>query len=235
MKIALCFYGQSRFVKEGYLFHKGSLLDGHDVDTFVHTWNDPDKTGLPYPSALGENYDIQSADVISTIVNLYKPKKLLCEIPKNFEIYKNCKFNKSQPNGMYSMFYSKYVTNKLKSEYENENKFKYDVVFYSRFDFALNRKFDFSVLDLSKVHIPDFDYFNDQCGFGSSQIIDLASEVYENISKHCDDGVVLGGEDLLKKQINEHSLKIDFFHPFGPNRYNSTRNSLIRELSMVKQ
>jgi hypothetical protein len=228
MKIALCFSGQPRFAENGYPYYKGNLIDHYDTDTFVHIWNDPDKVGLPYEGGLGQKYDIQSPETPSKILDLYKPKKFLCEPQKKFEIYEKCNTCSKDPSVVYSMFYSRFMANKLKSEYEKENNFKYDVVFYTRFDFALNTKFDFSSLDLSYVYIPDFDTFNDQCGFGSSLVIDMACDIYNKINEYCESGVMLMGEDMLKKQILNVTTKINYNHPFFPDKYGCSRHSLIR-------
>ena len=42
MKIALCISGQPRDIDINFPIHKASILDGNDVDVFIHTWFDPE-------------------------------------------------------------------------------------------------------------------------------------------------------------------------------------------------
>ena len=54
-KIALCISGQPRFVEKGYEeVLKPFVLDGNDVDVFIHSWiPDEDQIGKPYINAGG--------------------------------------------------------------------------------------------------------------------------------------------------------------------------------------
>ena len=76
MKIALCFCGQVRSFKSSYEYYKKNLLDLHDVDIYIHTWDSPvfDKNELikfciEASKLLNRNEKLDA--VISSRVRLY--------------------------------------------------------------------------------------------------------------------------------------------------------------------
>ena len=63
MKIALCFFGQPRFVKKGYEYYKKNLIDNHDVDVFIHTWFSVDNMEKGFDSMHGFSAFTQKENV----------------------------------------------------------------------------------------------------------------------------------------------------------------------------
>lgn len=110
---------------------KRCILDENDIDVFFHTWD----------SEL-EDYLVES----------YKPKKYQIEEQIIFKVeYKD---DNQRNQAQYSRWYGGKKVIEMKSEYEKENKFKYDCVIDARFDLAWNNPIKFTDYDMSYFHIP---------------------------------------------------------------------------------
>ncbi len=188
MKIALVLSGQLRHVERGFEFIFPNLMEGYEVDTFIHAWHNPEKTGEKFSSWwAGSHHD--SADKLA--LDIYKPKKYLIEPQKEFD-HKN--YNADQFEGSYrvgatlSMFYSMQEANRLKCEYEKENEFKYDIVVRCRFDFGI-----FTKINYEQFEYNDFIHFVDNCtheramcmndhfAFSKSEYMDIYSNTFDSI------------------------------------------------------
>lgn len=191
MRKAISFSGQSRFVKEGLSTLQKNLHNFEEYDVFIHTWQGP----------------------LSSDVYLYQPKDCIIEpqkdvIPADFNLRDNSHFVH------FSMFYSMRESLRLKSEYENKNGFKYDVVLRTRFDIGLETPLDLTAFDVKKgVYSPDVcgnslvisDWFN----FGSSENIDTYSLIYENIVSFYKQGVMItSGEELITHMLKTKNIPI---------------------------
>jgi len=85
MKIALCLSGQPRFVEKAFPNIYENLIRGYDVDVFVHSWIDEDKSYQFRNDGIWRNVT-QDVNINSKILDLYKPKKFLFEKPKTFNV-----------------------------------------------------------------------------------------------------------------------------------------------------
>ena len=75
MKLALCLSGQPRDVDIIYPILKQTIIDGNDVDVFVHTWWDPDD--LSHNSVIPDRtHNTFAANSLKRIYELYKPKRM---------------------------------------------------------------------------------------------------------------------------------------------------------------
>jgi hypothetical protein len=224
--IALCISGQPRSYEKGYEYIKENLLAHHDIDVFYHTWYNK-KTDFAKIKSLYNPVDFL---IDQPLKNLYNTK--YTRIPsEKFPAYFTV-----------SAFYSIFKANKLKKLYERKNKFIYDWVIRIRFDFALNVTINFSILDKSKLYIPNCrlspfkDYGNDQFALGSSYVIDRYSSTFLFLDKFYNKNkTIMIGEDMLRDNLILHSLVgdklvyVDMNNPFPPGDYNSTWHSLIRD------
>ena len=201
MKIAICFSGQPRFIKEGYTFLKKNLVGFDDMDIFFHSWTEK-------PLA-GNNHHLTRHDNIEEILKLYNVVGYLGE-PQKYDI---------APEGVshevfvhYSMFYSILAANKVKEKWEEINNFKYDYVIRTRFDVALLEKLDISkIIDEKIIYSPDVcgnkrvisDWFN----FSYSEVIDKYTNIFPFMNKFADSGVVMtSGEEIFMHQLNKIDL-----------------------------
>jgi len=221
MKIALCLSGQPRGLVKAYEYVQRNVLCCNDVDVFCHVWNEEEK-----------------------VKSLYKPKKILAESQNKIKLNKEYKTrdNINHPAiNTFCFFYSLYMANSLREEYEKENNIKYDIVIRSRYDFAIARCLNFSEYDtdkiwtpLIKIPMPSTFVCTDQFAFSSSQNMSDYSKVYEKIEYYYDSGILINGEDLLAAHIKKINLinkisYVDMWDPFYGGKYNYGPHSLVRD------
>lgn len=198
MSVALCLSGQSRFVHEGYKLLSKNLIGFEDFDIFIHTWKD---------------------NQYNKVLDLYNTKDHVIEYQRYNIMLGEVDVDYTQRNAgsgnfvHYSMFYSIWKANDLKSKYESKNNFKYDCVIKSRFDVALFDKINVLDEDLSFINSPDVcgnpkvisDWFN----FSSSKNMDLYLDVYNNMQNYKKEGVRMNsGEELLTHHYKKCNLEI---------------------------
>lgn len=192
MKKAISFSGQCRFIKEGFESLKRNLHDFENYDVFIHAWD----------GALAED------------CNLYKPKKIKVEPQKNI-IPNTVKEYTPSHFVHFSMFYSMKESLDLKSEYEKEYGFKYDLVIRTRFDISLETYISPEHYNLNTgVYSPDVcanpavisDWFN----FSDSKTIDLYKNIYDNIINYHKQGVMItSGEELITYMLKAENIPIN--------------------------
>ena len=175
MKIALCLSGGLRNFKDTYYSFKHFLLDEYEVDVFFY--------GLENKEGVEKNKEY--------LIDLYNPKKFQINSVDFYDKI-SCKYN--IPSSFYG-FYNVLKCNDLKSEYENENGFKYYIVIRSRTDYFWFRYLTDEEVNLSKSNIiipeewafKDVNYFARFDGFaiGSSKLIDDYSDLFNRIDEYC--------------------------------------------------
>ena len=215
MNIAICLSGSIRYPELG--LKSINKIIPNNTKIFIHTWKNV-KSGkfLKTIHRLQAKEGIK--EMIDTDFNLlqYPYEKLQVDdfdiVHKGIQsLYDSLKFNSYDRNdiGVLSMYYSIYQANKLKCEYEENNGIIFDRVIRMRFD----SDFVNELLDLRKtitldLCIPDtrFDYtgINDQFAIGSSETMDIYSNVYQDIHDltECD----YCGEEILKQQLDKHNI-----------------------------
>jgi len=177
MKIAICLSGQPRYLNLGYQSLNECIIKSnleHDIDFFIHTWYDKDDVNKFFSSAQDSQLNnvgtlLKDSDTI--IKNLYKPKKYIIEPQKNFDKYVELteSSKNAKQNNLCSLFYSMYMANNLKRDYETQFNFKYDLVLRTRTDLIYYNLINFNdyILQLNSINVPD-KYFFDQESFNNS-------------------------------------------------------------------
>lgn len=234
MKVAICFSGLPRFILETYENLQNNLIREYDVDVFVHTWYESGKLMRDCGDPLWTDFFFRE-DPAVTIANVYSPKKLMVETPKDFFSKSQLRNYNYKPtlkkymphflddqgeryfiNACHSMWSSIYESNRLKTEYEKQNGFVYDIVVRCRFDEVLLKPISLSEYDLSKIHVshccdtPNFPYVRDWFAFSSSENMNLYSNVINNleqISKQLPDTERMN-ERFLYEQLKAHSISV---------------------------
>lgn len=229
MKIALCLSGKPRSIEKGYEYHKRNLLDYHDVDVFVHTWNDV------------------SLNDLKKINDLYRPARV--SLTPTFDAQGLKKYPDIHPEwpskNVVHMLYSVFRSNHEKKLLELEKGLVYDVVIRSRFDYALNRTLPLDSMEAGKIYVPkdmvkgqippNGIICNDQFAFGNSFSMDIYSNTFWMIDIARSYNCPMSGEDMLSANLQFHNLigdkmvYIDMNYPFPPGKYNSTPHSLLRD------
>jgi hypothetical protein len=206
MKIAICFSGEPRFVKECYESINKNLIDPnkhHDIDFFVHTWYSPEiENKVLYTSEVSSFSGVSlGKNVNYTINEIYSPVRMIEEPHKKFiknldwkktaEKYfggiDNEEFKSIKINNFYSFMYSNMRSLLLKKEYELENGFEYDYVIRMRFDNILDlpiviEKFDKNIFHYQEMGQPD-NMISDWINFSSSLNMDVYSSIFINFEK----------------------------------------------------
>jgi hypothetical protein len=213
IKIALCYYGYAFNMgntknttandtavnyNATYSNHKNKLIDPNNMDIFIHSWSKQDE---------------------DSITETYKPIDSILETQIDFteeadKIYYNTadRMHKYRTHVL-SRWYSTQKVMELKSKYEKENNFKYDLVMLSRFDVIYDGNWNIHTLDNSKFYIMDKwfgDYNNvlpDLWFIGNSSDMDKFANLYENTNNifHRTDldneGIYWGAHHLPRRQL----------------------------------
>ena len=215
MNIAICISGSIRYPDKS--LKSIDKIIPNKVKIFIHTWKNI-KSGkfLKTIHRLQDKEGIK--EMIDTDFNLlqYSYEKLQID---DFDIlyedikslYDDIKFNSyfRDDVGVLSMYYSIYQANKLKREYEKDNNIIFDRVIRMRFDSDfVNDSLNLINTTDFDLCIPDtrFDYdgINDQFAIGSSKMMDIYSNVYQDIHELTECNYC--GEEILKKQLDRYNI-----------------------------
>lgn len=188
-RIAVCLSGHIRNWKitcdNQKKFWNSCFINGSNediiIDYFFHTWDET--TERKTRSSKYESRILESSE-IESLVNTYEPKRYIVDSKKcnSFEY----------DNHQLGIFYGFYQSIKLKREYEIEHDFEYDIVVKSRFDLVFHptkhsrclyllNKVPMEIMSTFRSNIVN-EYclvnFNDVTFYGSSFVMDLATNLY---------------------------------------------------------
>lgn len=161
MRVAYCFYGQTRDYKTGHVFVK-KILERHpniQFDFYFHTWKPDDGEKFEHSPwrRLTESELTPDRDIESNLVSMYNPKKYEIERPRRFDVskyentlmYKNTnRFDISVINNVLSQYHSRTRTRNL----FNMTDIKYDFVITSRFDLKKDININLYEIDPAKIY-----------------------------------------------------------------------------------
>lgn len=139
MRIALCLSGQPRGIPNSIHYTLSALVIPSNItDIFIHTWYDESLANKPFDSAQpnkNNKLGIWKPHTDKILKEVFKPKGFMAEPPKSFPQYAHLpNMESANQCALASMFYSAYMANKLKCDYEKANNFVYDVVVKTRID-----------------------------------------------------------------------------------------------------
>lgn len=201
MKIALCFSGQPRFIKEVSEFTINNVIGSNDVDVFGHFWFDKGLQDNPYKYGGDGGWVNQriSSSALEDFTNTYNPKLMKVDESKKFldqnlldtyqesiDRYKKGSINnplepdfaRRDINNIISYYYSLNQVGLLKSEYEYANNFKYDVVIKMRTDTIVHDRLSFNNVEKNCLYYsgnmnqPD-NMVNDWINYGGSEVMSI--------------------------------------------------------------
>jgi len=253
MKVALCFSGGIRNLKDNFTSIKKCFLDTLNPDIFIHGWYFKIKElQNQHKMYRGKETDI---DLVS---NLLKPKKIKLEVYDKFKENKlaekyhvkkvqekfknNNKLIELYPNTV-GMFYSIYQSNFLKTQYEKNNKFTYDYVIRIRPDFEFYTPVTFSTLSLinkNNIILPLDNYaFNtmmcDKFAIGTSKNMDIYCEVINELVQYIDkypehfwDGPSILKKHMEEKKINLLWIYLDYEYHIRKKSQRLTKEKLLK-------
>jgi len=196
MKLALCFSGQPRFIKECSQTILSNVIQDYDVDVFAHLWMDEDLQKKPYKFGGDGNWKDQriSSNAIDEFKEIYNPVECLVEPSRTFgcsEIDEDFKislekywpggktepdFQRRQINNSLSYFYSLSEVNRIRKLYEYKNKIKYDYIIRCRTDSQVNTAIRYEDYEKQAVHctslMQPLPFLNDWFNFGGSEAME---------------------------------------------------------------
>lgn len=154
MRIAICFSGQLRTWRKCYSSWKNLIEqvkthpkyedETFEIDCFIHTWDFNTKP-MSNPSSVNSGPEFIDINEIKTVKRLLRPKKMIVEGLEKSKTridQMNMKAIKYRPHNKDgsaiwwagSTLYSMMRSSQLKTDYEIENDFKYDMCVKMRFD-----------------------------------------------------------------------------------------------------
>lgn len=239
MRIAICLSGQPRWYKECSPYIKKNVLDNfQNADVFIHAWNS--KSGSYECSIKGIDTGYVEEDVVNSLISHYSPKDIVVEDPIIFQDSISYPYpipDNWPANNVFSMFYSMKKCIDLKKEQEDRLGRKYDWVFRTRFDYAINRNFTEAVLrslDESTLYSPHVvKTGNIHChgdfNFGTSKVIDCLGATFDNLMEYGKKSVALAVESMTYTQVAEGGYAIeefDLLNQFPPSQHSACWHSL---------
>ena len=209
MKVAVCFSGLPRFIRECAPYWRTCLLEPYDCDVFVHTWRQS-------PS--------QDAQTTQLITQLYQPVRYQTDHVPTFDVtpYTHRIWpHRVTPQAQFSQFEGIRRAQHLRQLQEQVLGIKYDVVIRARFDWFLHQvNLDINpcvnvartpTLDGHKFtydHVPLVG-ISDQFAYGTSVTMDVYATIVNNMrSLYEHHGVDFCGELFLRAHLHEHHVCI---------------------------
>jgi hypothetical protein len=126
MKYAILLHGHVRTFIKTYNSLKLIKINKNDtIDFFIHTWDTIDRLTPSFYKVNNKTKNIKTP--IDLLIKIYKPKgiKIDKQVIKNPN--KTCPRNKISYEGHKYYFYSFYIANELKKQFEKKYNFKYDM------------------------------------------------------------------------------------------------------------
>ncbi|MBX7138002.1 MAG: hypothetical protein K1X83_08470 [Oligoflexia bacterium] len=208
MRVALCLSGLPRsFVKCAESVRK-HLIEPYQPDIFISTWQS---------TLIDDKFpETHSPD---ELINHYNPIKFDIEIfdqrrQKSFETnpFKNHADQAGRSVGrMLPMFYRIFIADLHRFSYEQENRFKYDVVVRCRSDLRFDGPVKLEKTDPGVVCFPiknSTSHVNDQFWFCDSGTSSQLCALYNFIPQLWHNGVLIHGEALLFAYVSAKGLTV---------------------------
>ena len=232
MRVALCISGQPRNVSRG--IENILKFFKFDFDVFSHGWWDNKSHEATFKKRLWNGVDDEVSEFVQNnwmceMYNNFDVKKILVEEQKQFvipEIFERRKLKFTNTFNVYSSLCSIHRCNQLKIKFETENKFRYDCVIRTRYDFGLSESLHIDGLDNSIIYVPNDNShkygLNDQFAIGSSENMDTYSGAFSEIEQileshnlgiytahYCDKPDNMGHEQIVQKHLENNNIKFE--------------------------
>ncbi|MFZ9531135.1 MAG: hypothetical protein ACO272_01325 [Candidatus Fonsibacter ubiquis] len=235
MKIALCLSGQPRNAIQTSYRIKETIVDGNDVDIFLHCWYDSEDLnfGKRCPGHWGRSCDL---DIDKKLLEVYNPKDFIFEKPRHWqndkmkiseENIKKCfDYGLNDPNGVeafgkyivdicHSQWYSKMMVNNIRKKFSVNNNIKYDLILALRYDVSPSIKLNFLNFDSDVFYYQNLNHplgmISDWFAMGSEKVMDVWGNTYNHIesiyNQLIDQESIFCNELLLRNQLKNNGIK----------------------------
>jgi len=178
---------------------------------FLHVCPSPVNTIIPtdYKSALSIILECTTNDIDNTLLLIIIP---LSPIDYTSDTNKLTSTPETNINNLSLLVNSVDQTDsKLKKQYEKDNNFKYDCVIRCRFDYFFTKKYDLNNFNFNFLNIKsDCNHtpyaINDHLALSNSQIMDIYSDIYNNIDHYYNKGIEFNPEVILGYHIQINNI-----------------------------
>jgi hypothetical protein len=200
MRIAICISGALRLANNALTYFSRQLPADIEPEYFAYVWDGQYATEDELTDAIAEKIEGRGKIVRVKIDGDYTPNL-------NFPF---TQFPETNLENTMRMFYGIKKANDMKTIYEIEQKFRYDVVVRQRSDIGLSSHLDFAKFLPMVEHFVVFPEdghwrggLNDQFAFSSSTNMDVYASVFNFIKDHCMHGCPLHPETLVRFHLNK--------------------------------
>jgi hypothetical protein len=212
-----------RTYKQTFNSLKIHLIDRLNPDIFISTWNSLGFWG-DFEHKIGFMEDTPCIDV-KEISQIFSPKRFIFDKYEDFEplfIEKSKKFetNKiwyNRPKNVVSMYYKSFDAIRLKQQYEQENKFKYDLVIRTRPDILYHENIPafLEIFDGSSFYILNMFTTNEGLGdlffAGTTEDIDSFYNLYNDFDFLFNKGLRFCPHEYVKHYLEYKHLDYTTF------------------------
>lgn len=234
MKVAVCFSGQARYIKENFQQLKDNIIDPFGADVFCHFW----KRGIADTCGREPHLGYQYFNA-SKVEKLYQPVEFLIEENPDPLIFrltdkfleetlkdtfpKEFWFERGQTFRVLSQYLSVLKSIDLKKKYEQDNNFIYDHVIRARSDFVLPRpltKEDLPADDIITIlrsphekvkEVPNSGgILSDSFAIGRSKHMDLYCDTFNSLTEAVASRIKLTGEGFSAVNARKHGLEFRY-------------------------
>ena len=238
MKIAVCFSGQLRFVKEYSQYILPNLIQLYEnVDVYAHLWYSEEMVGKQFHHEFQDKYKENPEEFIK----IYSPKKYIFEKEyiHKYPISSNCVENDLKclkPEEIqYSIYryFSQWYS--VKKSYELiENPSEYDFIIRLRTDVCIQKPILLEFLDNTKLYIQSGRgagrdrRFGDWFMLGGYEVMnDFCKKTYEYVFELYKNGIIHIHIfiELLSLKYNFSFIEYDFSTPFNNSFYKHRINT----------
>ena len=236
-KIALCLYGQPRWVQLPYQFnaYKRWILSKYNVDVFTHFWLSDDSENFNYGDwSVGKKYNCKYVkNSKEIIIEKYNPLKFKFEKAKKFELDENSRklvknlkwYSLNTENALLSHLYSMSESINLIDDIKI-----YDFIIVSRYDTFIINFPDLNQLDNNRLYLSDaYLDFSDQLVMGGPNQMKTQA-LFDKIPLLCGMVTALNPENFKQQSFelsfdNQNILRI-------PMRFGYIRNHSLNSLQL---
>jgi len=214
-KLAICFYGQPRFIDNEVVYEKYmEIINEYNADVYVHSWISDNQTKMDASDwAIQYNF-VQSSNATQQIISKYSPKTAIFEPPQKFSL------NNDTRNIVKSLsYYSEnnesnlisHLTSMSKSIRLIETPKIYDFLLVTRFDAYIYQFPNLDILDKSKFYLDNRHGFNSwpDVGFLAGNKYKKAFDVSDNINDISDKIIHFTPEEYKKQNYLKYYDEID--------------------------
>lgn len=212
-ELAICFYGQPRFIDNEVVYKKYiELINQYEADVYIHSWiSDMPKQMDASDWATHYNFT-QSPNAEKQIITMYEPLNAVFEPPQKFSLNETTRqkvkqlsyYSENNESNLISHLTSMSKSIRLIQEFK-----KYKFLLVTRFDAYLYNFPNLSNLDSNKFYLDDrYNHWSD-VGFLAGDCFKQAFDVCDNINDLSDKITKFTPEEYKKQNYLNYFKESD--------------------------